>query len=176
MLIEQLLELAMECTTLQSSLVLTLLVCEFMSVHIQKAQFWGDWKSVKLMKQLLALVKECTTLQSSVTLHAVRDSSSEEFTELLLEQVRKRTTLQPSISQLDLMLENVLQTRCQDLTSAVDQIKVQALQPLNVQPLFLTGNHAVQLLSPLSNKFEMCTNPQPVHNVLNNIRKSNNLW
>lgn len=110
-------------------------------------------------------------------MHAVRDSSSEEFTELLLELVRKRTTLQPSISQLDLMLENVLQTRCQDLTSAVDQIKkYKALQPLNVQPLFLTGNHAVQLLSPLSNKFEMCTNPQRVHNVLNNIRKPNNLW
>lgn len=110
-------------------------------------------------------------------MHAVRDSSSEEFTGLLLELVRKRTTLQPSISQLDLMLENVLQTRCHDLTSAVDQIKkYKALQPLNVQPLFLTGNHAVQLLSPLSNKFEMCTNPQPVHNVLNNIRKLNSLW
>ena len=67
-LMEQLLMLSRECTTLQSPV--TLLVCELMSVYVGEERLVGDQRSVeqKMEQQLLVLVKECSTLHASVTL------------------------------------------------------------------------------------------------------------
>ena len=105
-LMEQLLELARECSTMQSSF--TLLVCELMSVHVEKLAV-SDLKILTLMEQLLPLFKECSSLQSSVTLlvnelksvyvqeaRCLGYSKYVKLVEQLVELTRECTTVQSS--------------------------------------------------------------------------------
>ena len=173
-------QLARECTTLQSSVnQITKLVNELRWIlYAQVAQCSGYLKHeiMTLTEQLLELARGCTTLQLSVMLvHEVISMYLQKVHFLgdprLMQLLMKECTTLQSNYQFELLLEYVLKAGCQDLTPVKQTIKHLALQPLNIQPLFLTKNYAVLL--PPSNKFESFTDPHPV--VLNN-RKPDNFW
>ena len=108
-LMEQLLELARECSTMHSSVML---VHELMSVHVEEEKL-GDLKILTLIEQLLPLFKECTSLQSSVTLlvnelkgvylqeaRCLGYSKHEKLMERMVELTRECTTVKSSATLL----------------------------------------------------------------------------